>query len=400
MVHILFLLGLALRFFRLSDNFPFSGEMGHNYLSILSHIQLGTIPLLGPPTSHPWLYFGPIYYWLFTPVLILGKFDPLMPHIFTTIVLSLAVYLSYWVHKQHHNSRSALISAYLTATALPWLVVTREARFFSFSPLFVFPVISFLLFGRSFLSGLFLGIGLNFHLSSLVLIPVCIYWVFRQNLGLRRFFLGLLIPSLPFILFNANIFKFLAWIPYRPMAHIDIPSFFISILVMVASLYLSRLVFSRMTRLLFYTLAIGAVGVLMHGTPPSHYYWPLLPISISLVSVFLSRLSSRLLLLVILVYSIFSFKYLFSQNWFFKAPRVEYGKAVPYTLQIQLVDEIIAAANGRPFDIKRIGAYDVYEDNFAQNYIYLFWLRGHPVRPGSDLVFTITEDTDLLKFTY
>ena len=36
------------------------------------------LPLVGPPTSHSWLYFGPLYYWLMVPVLMIGNYNPIL----------------------------------------------------------------------------------------------------------------------------------------------------------------------------------------------------------------------------------------------------------------------------------------------------------------------------------
>jgi hypothetical protein len=82
-------LGIFLRFYRLPQNVIFHGELGDDYLAIKNFIAGRQIPLLGPATSHPWLSFGPLYYWLFAPVLVLGDYNPVIPAYFMAFLLSL-----------------------------------------------------------------------------------------------------------------------------------------------------------------------------------------------------------------------------------------------------------------------------------------------------------------------
>ena len=76
------LLATFLHFYRLGQITIFNSEQGNNYLAIKDIIETKKVALVGPPTSHPWLYFGPLFYWLMTPILWLADFNPLGPAYF------------------------------------------------------------------------------------------------------------------------------------------------------------------------------------------------------------------------------------------------------------------------------------------------------------------------------
>ena len=166
---LILLLATLLRFFRLEQNLVYHGELGHNYLAIRDFLVLGKVPLLGPPTSHPWLYFGPLYYWLFAPVLLAFKFNPVAGGYFFALVGAATVYLKWVVVGRLFDRRVALISSFLIAISPAWLHLAREARFFSLVSLFFYPFLYFFtkaIKGRGkgfFWAGFFFGVMLNFH---------------------------------------------------------------------------------------------------------------------------------------------------------------------------------------------------------------------------------------------
>ena len=53
------------------------------------------IPLKGAPTSHPWLSFGPLFYWLYAPLLILSKFNPMSHAYFGAGIAILTIVVNY-----------------------------------------------------------------------------------------------------------------------------------------------------------------------------------------------------------------------------------------------------------------------------------------------------------------
>ena len=118
-------LGVGLRAYKVVDNFPFSAELGDNLLDIKNAIEGGYIPLVGPPTSHPWLYFGPLYYWLMMPIMAVFNYDPLAA-LFTGIITgSLIILLNYFVVKDVLEGKTALLSSFFIAVSPLFIQYSR-----------------------------------------------------------------------------------------------------------------------------------------------------------------------------------------------------------------------------------------------------------------------------------
>jgi hypothetical protein len=83
-------------------------------------------------------------------------------------------------------------------------------------------------------------------------------------------------------------------------------------------------------------------------------------------------------------------------NWFNQdIPLTNYPtRPPPYTVQLAVVSEILRDANGSEISIGRIGTYDQFENNFADNYIYLLTIRGAKLNSNARLRYTIVEERD------
>src|SRR3990172_2047340 len=62
-VGLILFIGAFLRFYWLPENLIFHGELGVDYLAVRDIIKGDRTALLGPRTSHEWLYLAPIFYW-------------------------------------------------------------------------------------------------------------------------------------------------------------------------------------------------------------------------------------------------------------------------------------------------------------------------------------------------
>ena len=429
---------ILLRFYRISENLVFHGELGANYLAIKNFILSGQIPLLGPPTSHPWLSFGPLYYWIFGPILAFFRYNPIAGAYFFALIGVLVVYANFFVVLRLFNEKTALISSFLLSISPAWIYLVREARFFSLAILFFYPFLLYFvkaLEGNiSFLwAGFFLGIMFNFHLSPIILLLPVFILIYSQrkkytNRSLFKGFVGFAIPNIPFLLADSltgfvmfrNLFL---WIPYRIAGFMGLypkntmstqvligniesayeyltktfmPESNIFILAIVLTMIASVALIKKknlMLKSLLLILLLGYLGIFIHGDPPYHYYLPLYPILPILISVFLVRLNKRFILLAVLFLLTFiNLKYYFSDKWFYlHQDKINEGRPVPYPLQLKAVEYIIRDTSGEPFNLKRVGEYDSFEGNYSQNYKYLLWLKGNePVKEAS-LEYSIIE---------
>jgi len=112
------------------------------------------------------------------------------------------------------------------------------------------------------------------------------------------------------------------------------------------------------------------------------------------VAVFLVRINRRVINLVFLgALTLVNLKYYFSDKWFYQMQDIlVVGKPIPYSLQLAATNDIISDAKGAALSLKRVGEYDYFEENYAQNYRYLLWLKGNEPVIGSGLVYTIIEN--------
>ena len=445
MFSLIFALGIFLRFYKLPENVIFTGEIGHNYLAIKNFIQDRRIPLLGPPTSHPWLYFGPLFYWIFAPFLALFKYDPIVGSYFFAVLGSLLLLINFMVVRKVFNNLTAILSSLFLAISPSFVELTRQSRFFSLVVLLFYPFYLSLLELRLFWSGFIFGLMMNFHLSVLILLPgVLIYLYMKKNkLKSRDFYnglLGIFIPNIPFLLYDAKegflmTRKLIMWIPYRiagflglyPKNNLSSYVFnrnlegvinFISHSFVMNNIWISSLVVSMFLISLYFVwknnrnkrknwnvyllllfFIFGYLAIFIHGDPPQHYFLPLYPIPIILISYFLSKVfrldwGKYFLVLFISVILLVNFKYFLFGNYFYKDQNRISNKLVPYRLQLNAVDAIIRDAGGRDFVLKRVGPFDYFEGNYAQNYQYLLWWKGNEPKIRANTEYTIYEERE------
>ena len=437
-------IAVVLRFFRIQENLVFHGELGHNYLAIKNMIAADEVPLLGPPTSHPWLSFGPAFYWIFAPVLTYFNYSPLAGGYFFAGIGVLTIFINYLVIGKLLGRSVGIVSSFLLAISPAWVSLAREARFFSLTTLFFYPFLYFFVKGVKnrgrgfFWAGIFFGMMLNFHLTPLILIlPVSIIIFINRRYVARQKIInalvGIVIPTIPFLLYNLThrmemLARLVLWIPYRVLGFLGLypkntisegvlqanigslynfftSSFFVTPNIITAIFITFLLLFiivrkkrnlAEWTLLLF--LVFGYLGIFLHGDPPFHYYLPLYPIPIIFAAIFFERFWTtsywgRVLAGIFISYIILSNSlFFFSRKWFFIPQDKIVDGRVPYRMQLEAADEIIKDANGASFTLHRTGPDDNFEGDFAQNYQYLLWWKGNEPVVNSGLTYTIRED--------
>lgn len=461
-------IGTFLRFYRIEENIVFHGELGHNYLAIKNAIASGKIPLLGPPTSHSWLSFGPLFYWIMAPILHMANYDPRAGAYFFAFLGAVTIVLNYSVIEKILNKRVAILSSVLMAISPAWLDLTRQARFFSLTAIFFYPFLYFFVKSlrenarsakRSkqgkhlFWTGMFLGIMLNFHWSALALLPAVLTMLYFRRKRIRKEnwtkgAIGMLIPNIPFLLFNIiNTFsmlaKFIVWIPYRvagfvglypkntvsiQVIHENLTSFYdffrlsfladegVLSLTLVFAVFLFILLLTinelRKKRKNWAWLALVSLliwlysALFVHGEPPRHYYVVIYALPIVFLSMLLDKLLRKwhgkaLVVIVLITITVLNARFLFSKQWFYRQQGVvSASSTVPFDLQLLTAKKIIKDAKGRKFTLSRVGPFDEFDGDYAQNYQYLLWWLGNEPIETSSLKYTIYENTDRLPNLY
>lgn len=275
---------------------------------------------------------------------------------------------------------------------------------------------------------------LNFHLTPLVLLPGIVIYLFslKQRSNLKKNFIrsgvGLLVPQIPYLMhliFNSptTILKIIAWIPYRIAGFIgiipknnissevinannqSIIEFFSSIfspqnnfalaafVALVVIYYFLKVkgIVHRLVKILFIT---SLAAVFIHGDPPSHYYLPILPLLVLIVSNSVKDFNPRLIIVALVIMFVFNSNYYFGEDLRFK-----HG-LIPYNRQKEVVTNILEDAKGASIHLKRVGPYDHFEEDYAQNYQYLAWLYGNkPVNAEhAQVIYTIYEKEGVITY--
>lgn len=438
------IIGVAafLRLYGLGENMTFHGELGHVYLELKNYIIAGEIPLIGPATSHPWLNFGPLYYWILAPIFLVFNFEPLAAAYFMVIAGIGAVWINYYYISKLINKRVGLVSSYLMAISLTFVNLSRGSMLFSLVVLVFYPLLYYLVKSIKekgkylFLTGLLLGTMLNFHLTAVVLIPavmtiVLIYKSKFTKQDINYGLMGLIAPSIPILLYDSKqrfvmLTKLVLWIPYRiagffgivpknnasvQVINSNIISFYryvadifvinkgalpyvaFIVFLIIFILFIRDVVSDRRNNIVGMSLVIifawTCFGIFIHGDPPSHYYLPIYPIPIIVVSYYIDKLKKGgfLIALFILVFLAFNKIDYFYDNIINFPKHKQVGGSVPYKLQKSITQWIANDSDSRPFELARVGILDDYKDDFADNYRYLLWMKGNePVVEGDIVV--------------
>ena len=408
-------------------------------MDIKNSFLSGQIPLIGPPTSHPWLYFGPLFYWLYGPILIIFRFNPLSHIYFGLLVNCLVVVINYLVVKKYWNYKTAILSSFFISISPFLLGFANFSRFYTYTVLFSFLTLYFLeefIKNRSNLFWLFLSIGilLNFHYSAIVLIPAIFVILFFNRIKLNtvnyiKIILGLFIPLSPLFIYDLqNKFtmtkNIILWFPYRVFSvfHIipnnNIPKgallkgienfiYFMGDLFSDINLKSSNILglaivfgiiilfykyyfrIDKKTKDLFLLITTSLLILVLHGDTPSHYFLVISAYIIifisSIISNYLPKIISVVLVLILIFISITNVvNYLGLKN---KAVKYKNNNITYYSNLRSVTDYINKDSRNSPIAISRVGEFDIYEGNFAQNYQYLLWRDGNePVKVGNMIV--------------
>ncbi len=201
----LLLLAFLLRYFRILDHvFPFGFDHGKDHLAVLDLLWNKDIKLIGPWTSIPGLYFGPFWYYLLAPGLLLTKYDP----IGSVYVMIFLVLVQVWFSYKYLSKTAAL----LIATTPFWVMISTSAWNpfpMTFLSLLIYyllvhktvykkPTSKWVLFSLGFVA------SLGFHFSS----AFAIFYLFiilsyllikRVKFSIKAIFMGILGFILPFL---------------------------------------------------------------------------------------------------------------------------------------------------------------------------------------------------------
>lgn len=423
-------------------SFHFSGEVGHNLLELRNAYLNGVLPLLGPPTSHPWLSFGPLYYWMLLPIWLYMAKSALSVYVLGILMGTLTVLINYVVVRKIVNTKVARISSLLMTLSPLFISFAESGRFFYFtvfiSYLFLISLHNYYkgIIKSGFLVGFVYGLFFNFHYSPLFLLPVIAFVIGKKRTNRVKhgftFLFGSLLSLLSFLLADVQnkftMIKNLAlWVPYRVAGFVGVIDknnadaatlkntldVFITLpgrsftpqetywpliagIVVIIGVAFYRKYSELLDFFKAYLLAITACGflaTLVLGDAPLHYLLPIFPVPILLVSYVISETKSwkwiTLGIALFMAFSTFNF---------------QDSTTSGYRNTLVISQFVFGDAEGQRYYLKRLGEGDEFAGNFAQNYQYQLWLLGNePASVGvesGNLGYLIDETETISDFDF
>lgn len=295
------LLAAFLRLYKISDYMTFLGDEGRDVL-IVRDILLGNFTLLGPRSSAADFFYGPIYYYLVAPFLLLFNYDPVGPAVFVALLGVATVFLMYKAGKEMFGSEFAGLTAALLYAISP-LVIAYSRSSWNPNPLpFVSLLALYLIYkavrAKSLLLfliiGILLGVALQLQYLAFFLATIIAAFTFVGTwyvtkkidilLLVKRYmtiFVGFLIGFSPFLAFEVRhgfpnlrtIFRYIFTDELLPVYYEDRP-FFFTIL---------NVVFRLFGRFITRYPPPEQVNISIH---PNIFFWYVLTIVLILLSLF------------------------------------------------------------------------------------------------------------------
>lgn len=333
---LVFLSFFFLRSWLLSKTLPFAWDQERDAQVVSKIITQRTPPLIGPRVvGDHGFYLGPYFFYFLLPFYALTSLNPsalIFFILFVSILFFLFTYLSF---KKLFNQKIALIFLFLWGV----LPLTVNIDRIAWNPLMIplcFSLLIFLLQKKHqnnnfyFLSlGLILGLSFHLHFQGLFYLIFTLVYLFQSGVkSLRKFlfiFLGFFLSFAPLLIFDfrhqfINSHLFLNFFfsgsssPHSLFSFLPVWANFVAKLTTINNPIFSIIfwfllllfAFTRRKEPFFLAstvlLLLTPIAFAIYGRRPSEYYFVyLLPIIISIISLFLSRIKIHPLIAILII---------------------------------------------------------------------------------------------------
>jgi 4-amino-4-deoxy-L-arabinose transferase-like glycosyltransferase len=435
------LLGIFLRVYKIGSNYYFSGELGKELLYVRSLVISHSFPLVGLATSHEWLTYGPIYYWILIPLVKIFGSSPFILFWLALTTSGVGIFVTYLVFKKIVDQKFALILSFFISLSPLWVWVSRLSKlhtfFFILTPIFIYFLFKIWKKNVKFIFwlGVVYGALFSFHFSQIPLLAVIlgVFVIKRRFLKMGdyiKFAVGLILPNITVLIYDARHHfsmtqDLVVWIPYRiagflgiyPKNNLDIASggstlasfneFFgknlfwdsrVWILGSVVFLALFAVFIiqnhKKITKDFFVFYLILSTGVqllalLIHTTPPLHYFMPIYLNFGLLFSYYVWRNWEKAItkVLTLAIFLLMFVAGILSLN----REHANDADYVPLKTQEAVIQYIVDEAKGRTFSLSRVGPFDYFPENYDQNYQFLILQKGGKIDQSAKLKYIIVE---------
>jgi len=220
---IVLIIGVFLRFYKLTGFVTFLGDQGRDAIIIKRILTGEHFPAIGPPTSVGQVYLGPFYYYFIAPWLLLFNFNPIGLAVGVAFFSSLYLLINYLIVKELFDKKIALISTIFLSFSSVLIDFSRFSWNPNLFPLFTLLTIYFVIKSIKTnkwyyfaLFGTFLSFAIQLHYLALFLIPPIVILLmvelikgFKQsNNGAMKQLSNYLLSFFSFLIFSSPLIIF------------------------------------------------------------------------------------------------------------------------------------------------------------------------------------------------
>ena len=452
MIVLPFSISLFLNLYRQDSLMLLIGDSARDFLAARDMVLSGSIPIVGIPSSAPWLHQGPTSVWLIGLAFSLSKFNPVAPAILFGSIGAVTTFLVWYLGNKLFNEKVGFIASLLYATSPLIVVNARMPYHTSLIPFFVsifFILLLKAIKNKKYLPLLLFSFGLTLlvELSNIVIFGIIfiLFILFRIKLQKKdylKMLVGFMLGILPFVIYDFlhgfTYLKFPLWIAnrirllffsnnhvegigfsfgtvtsiYQEIAAAIIPNVGpISIGLFVTGIVLLFVRVRKRTdkkpnTILLLWIILPLFSFALHSSPGQAYFtllFPAIPLLIGyLIYCFFKVSKNAALLLTICLLFINTFSlfdnefYVFTSKGSNLMPPVNYSLGYSWKLSDNASRAIVEDARGRKFALQAEGIFKLYTTSLDP-YIYMTWLHGGKYSLSSDLVYTITDDPNDLR---
>ncbi|MBU2577706.1 glycosyltransferase family 39 protein [Patescibacteria group bacterium] len=435
-------LGLFLRIYRLPELMVFGGDVARDYLEAKNITLEGKIPLLGSPTSVPWLHQGAFYTYLLGIVLFLARYNPLSGGYFAALTGVLSIYVIFKLGKLFFSEKAGLWASFFYGVSP--LVVIFDRYPYHQNLISIFTMLLFASLYKSLkkpkffvLSFFVFGLLMQLELSNLVLAPVLAIMVFdyRKEISFKNLILCLaafLFTWIPKIIYDiptgfTQTLGFAAWFLHK-LLPVDLinnqPGASLPLLERFSILlsYLSRMIVwqsplisailslgvtafllknFRSCYLLLLWIFIPLFGFIIQGSPSESYVPVIFAVFPLGFGYFVSRVKSFKIpiYLISIFIGMISVFVLLENNYFVLTGKEtnaknDYNLGPSYRLNTEMAKHIVKEAKGEKFSIIPLGVFGHFP-SAKLNLVYLTWYFGNsPSETEEKLKFFVYDNSN------
>ncbi|GIW61823.1 MAG: hypothetical protein KatS3mg089_0675 [Patescibacteria group bacterium] len=445
----------------LASQMVFIGDQGWFYLSAKDLLLGKEFPLVGIPSSHPWLHQGAYWTYLLAIALAIGRFDPIAGGYMGILFGILGVAAVYFVTKKFFTRKAAFIATLLYATS-PLVVAHARMPYHTtpipfFTTLYIYSLLQWIKGKVIFfpISLSLLAILYNFEIATVLLVfpflLIAAYGLIKKTkwfipiLNKKIIFTSygaIILPMIPMLLFDLEhgfpqTLKFIAWVGYRilvllgyPPLHPEIPSpskefFYIFSLdkltyyFLPSNTYLAILIFlgiiigstvytikslfaSKINTsfLIIYLITIcSLLGYVINQTP-SEAYLPILFSPLMMLAGFLANVIIKKRGFFYPTLVAVSIIVITNIIFIWKVHSIENQAGITFRQRMEVVEKIIKKIGKRPYSLHAIGEGSQFE-SFLDNYRYLLWWKKYPPLPNPQKIqVVLKEEKNKIQIIY